>query len=105
MIEILRIIAGSLFALFIPGFLTAKLFFPEFKILEKIAFSIAFSIMISIVIAIYFGYDEAWALKTGGLTFPNIVKAECFLLFIFAIIFLVKYIIKKTKEHIKNETT
>ncbi len=76
MIEIIQIILGTLFALFIPGFLAVRLFFPEFRILERIAFSIAFSIMISIAIGIFLGYSEEWAQVTGGLTLKGIIISE-----------------------------
>jgi len=90
-LNILQFLGGSLLALFLPGFLVVLLLFKELKILEKIVFSIAFSIMISIAIAIFFGYDEAQAAKTGGLTLHNILVAEAWVNGILLIAVLLMY--------------
>ena len=98
-VEILRIVLGTLFALFIPGFIIVKTFFEEFNIPEQIGFSIVFSIMIDIAIAIFLGYNESWAKVTGGLTFLNIVKAEIVVFFLLLIIYGIKvFIIKRFSD-------
>jgi len=45
-LESLRIVFGSLFALFLPGFVVVHLFFKNVDIIEKIALSFALSIAI-----------------------------------------------------------
>ena len=96
--DILKIVIGIPVALFIPGWLIVSIFFRELKILEKIAFSIAFSIMLDIAIAIFFGYNEAQALRTGGLTFTNIVYAELIIMFILALILIIIFIIEQKRK-------
>ncbi|MBN2423044.1 DUF1616 domain-containing protein [Candidatus Woesearchaeota archaeon] len=100
-LSFIRIILGVAFALFIPGYLIVRLFFEEFNDLEKIAFSIVFSIMTDIAIAIFLGYNEAQALRTGGLTFFNIVKAEAVILLILCAVLWIKIYLNR-KQKIKS---
>lgn len=90
MIEIIQIVLGALFTLFIPGYLLTRILFDEFSILEKLIFSVAFSIMINVLISIYLGYNEAWAAKTGGLTFTNILFYELIICAILSLALLIK---------------
>ena len=100
-LQIIRIILGFAFALFIPGFIIVYIFFREFQPLEKIAFSVVFSMMISIAIAIFLGYNEEWASKTGGLTFKNIVKMEAYVMAFLLFLFVVALIYQKRKRSAK----
>jgi len=90
-LEILQAFLGLSFALFIPGFLMVLLLFDEFKLLEKLVFAVAFSIMLDVFIGIFFGYNEAQALRTGGLTLMNIIYAELVINAILLIAVLWKY--------------
>ena len=71
-LKILQAIIGSLFALFIPGYLVTLIFFKELKPLQKIALAITFSIMIDVAIGIFLGYNENMKNLTGGVTAENI---------------------------------
>ena len=57
--------------------------------------------MIDIGIAIFLGYDELRAIKTGGLTFPNIVKIEIIINSLLLILLLIKFLYNK-KQELKN---
>ena len=103
-LDIIRIVIGLAVALFIPGFILVLLYFKEFKPLEKIAFAITFSVMIDIAIAIFLGYNEAQALRTGGLTFQNIIKAEIIVFTILALLTWIKHVVKKKLFKKKNNS-
>ena len=100
-LEILQFITGVFLALFATGYLITEAFFREFKGLEKIAFSIAFSIMVDVAIAIFLGYNESQALRTGGLTFVNIIISESVVILLLIIVLFVKSM-KEVKVSKKN---
>ncbi|MBU0756897.1 MAG: hypothetical protein KKF44_02430 [Nanoarchaeota archaeon] len=102
-LELVQIILGLGFSLFIPGFLVVIIFFKEFNKAEKIAFSITFSIMISIAISIFFGYNEEWAAKTGGLTLSNIILAEFIVNSLLIVILLIQTFVQR--KAVNNKKT
>ena len=71
-LQIIQIIFGLLFALFIPGFLVALIFFKELELIEKVALAFVFSICIDIIVGLFLGYNEAMKNLTGGITAFNI---------------------------------
>jgi len=71
-LQIIQIIFGLLFALFIPGFLVALIFFKELEVIEKVALAFVFSICIDIIVGLFLGYNEAMKNLTGGITAFNI---------------------------------
>jgi uncharacterized membrane protein len=102
--DAIRVILGLLFGLFVPGFLIVLIFFDEMKILERFAFSVGFSIIFDVMISVYFGYDQAQALRTGGLTFSNILLAEAILIPILVAALLIKiFVFKKQVFLIKKK--
>jgi uncharacterized membrane protein len=70
--EGMRAVAGAAFALFIPGYLAALIFFREMSRLQKVAIGITISIMISIAIGILLGYNASAKAATGGITPSNV---------------------------------
>jgi len=70
--DIIHAILGLAFALFIPGYLVALIFFKEFGTLEKIALGIILSICIDIIIGLFLGYNETMKNLTGGITAINL---------------------------------
>lgn len=65
LIEILRIVFGSVFVLFLPGYVITFLFFDDIDVLEKIALSFALSIAIVPLITFYLNF--LFGLKITGL--------------------------------------
>lgn len=68
LLQILQLIIGTAFLLFIPGFLLTKVLFKKQDILERIALSIGISICIDVILGMIFGFNESVANITGGLT-------------------------------------
>ena len=71
-LEAIIAIIGTLFALFIPGYLLVLIFFKELKLLQKIALAITLSIMVDVAIGIFLGYNETMKNLTGGVTAGNV---------------------------------
>jgi len=97
-IAIFRIIFGLGLFLFIPGYFLTKIFFNKSKRLELILLSLMFSIMSGLTIGIFFGYDRAQALKTGGFTFNNLFIAELVLTLLLMIIFYIQQRVNDKKS-------
>ena len=93
-INILQLIFGLAFTLFIPGFLITRLIFPKVEILESIVFSIVFSIALDIVIGLFLGLNETMANLTGGITELNL----WFYLGFITLILLVLNLLKKSEN-------
>lgn len=87
---ILRAIIGSLFALFIPGYLLVLIFFKELNKLQKIALAIVLSIIIAVVIGIFLGYNATMKNITGGVTEYNVWIYELLISGILFIIYILK---------------
>lgn len=98
-LEILQAIIGTLFALFIPGYLLVLIFFKELKPLQKMALAITFSIMVDVAIGIFLGYNENMKNLTGGVTAENI----WFYSLIVSAFLLVMYLFTRTKPSKKKE--
>ena len=98
-LEILRAIIGSLFALFIPGYLVTLIFFKELKPLQKIALAVTFSIIIDVAIGIFLGYNENMKDLTGGVTAENI----WFYSLIISAFLLIIYLFTRTKKQKKKK--
>jgi hypothetical protein len=58
--------------------------------------------MVDIAIAIFLGYDEAQALRTGGLTFINIMYSEIAVFGVLMALLGLKIILKKKNVYNKN---
>lgn len=71
-IQILQIIIGLPLALFIPGYLIARIFFHELNELEKIALGFVLSIALDIVVGLFLGYNKYMKELTGGITTLNL---------------------------------
>jgi len=67
-----QIIFGLLLALFLPGYLLARLFFKELAELEKMAIGFVLSIAIDIFVGLFLGYNEFMKNLTGGITSFNL---------------------------------
>lgn len=95
--ELIQVVCGLLVALYIPGFLAVELFFSELARLEKFIYAVVISIILDIIVAVSLGYNEAWAAKTGGLTFSNLVLVESVLIAVLLIPYLYLIITRKRK--------
>jgi uncharacterized membrane protein len=71
-LSILQIIVGLPLALFLPGYLIARLFFKELEELEKVALGFVLSIAIDIALGLFLGYNEYMKNLTGGITAFNL---------------------------------
>lgn len=89
-LNIAQIIFGLAFFLFIPGFIIVQLFFKESKTLEQILLAILFSIMVGLAIGVFFGYDRAQAVRTGGFTANNLWTAQLIITTLLLIILIIK---------------
>ncbi|MEM4260344.1 MAG: DUF1616 domain-containing protein [Candidatus Woesearchaeota archaeon] len=70
--SILQTILGLLLALFIPGYLIARIYFKELNELEKFVLGFVLSICIDIFIGLFLGYNETMKNITGGITTYNL---------------------------------
>lgn len=86
----IQIVLGLALALFIPGYLIAKIWFKELSELEKVALGFVFSISIDIFLGLILGYNETMKNYTGGITAFNI----WFYLVIITLLLLSYYIYK-----------
>ena len=59
-------------ALFLPGYLIARLFFKELEELEKVALGFVLSIALDIIVGLFLGYNEYMKNLTGGITAFNL---------------------------------
>jgi len=71
-LQILQFIIGLPLALFIPGYLVARIFFKELEELEKVALGFVLSIAIDILVGLFLGYNETMKNITGGITTFNL---------------------------------
>lgn len=71
-LNIIQIIIGLPLALFLPGYLTARIFFKELDELEKVALGFVLSIAIDIAVGLFLGYNETMKNITGGITAFNL---------------------------------
>ena len=71
-LQILQIIVGLPLALFLPGYLIARLFFKELEELEKVALGFVLSIALDIIVGLFLGYNEYMKNLTGGITAFNL---------------------------------
>jgi uncharacterized membrane protein len=68
----IQVIVGLPLALFVPGYLVARIFFKELSELEKVALGFVLSIAIDIFIGLFLGYNETMKNITGGITAFNL---------------------------------
>lgn len=92
--NIFQIVLGLALALFIPGYLIARIFFKELSELEKIALAFVLSISIDIFLGLFLGYNEKMKNLTGGITAFNL---WLYLSLITAVL-LVIYLLRMTRE-------
>jgi uncharacterized membrane protein len=71
-IQIIQIIVGLPLALFIPGYLIARIFFNELEELEKVALGFVLSIALDIFLGLFLGYNKYMKDLTGGITAFNL---------------------------------
>jgi len=71
-LQILQIILGLPLALFVTGYLVARIFFKELEELEKVALGFVLSIAIDIIVGLFLGYNETMKNITGGITAFNL---------------------------------
>jgi uncharacterized membrane protein len=71
-LSILQIIIGLPLALFLPGYLIARIFFDELEELEKIALGFVLSIALDIAVGLFLGYNKYMKELTGGITALNL---------------------------------
>ena len=67
-----QIVLGLIIALFLPGYLIARIFFKEMSELEKIALAFVLSIAIDIFLGLFLGNNEQMKNLTGGITAMNL---------------------------------
>ncbi len=92
--NIIRIIFGLALALFIPGYLMARIFFKELSELEKVALGFVLSISLDIFLGLFLGYNETMKNITGGITALNLWVY----LTLITLILLLIYIITNKEE-------
>lgn len=68
----IQVILGLLLALFIPGYLLARIFFKDLSELEKVALAFVLSIALDIFLGLFLGYNEQMKNLTGGITEWNL---------------------------------
>lgn len=102
--SIIQLILGIAFFAFLPGYFIVKLFFDEQETYEQILLAVVFSIMIAIAIGIFFGYDRAQAVRTGGFTVKNLWTGEIAVTSLAAIAYLVKLTLAKRRTAAKQTT-
>lgn len=95
--NIIRIIFGLALALFIPGYLMARIFFKELSELEKVALGFVLSISLDIFLGLLLGYNETMKNITGGITALNLWVY----LSLITLVLLLVYIITN-KEEVRN---
>ncbi|MGV8086560.1 MAG: DUF1616 domain-containing protein [Candidatus Woesearchaeota archaeon] len=71
-LQIIQIPTGLILALFLPGYLIARIFFKELDELEKVALGFVLSIAIDIALGLFLGYNETMKNITGGITAFNL---------------------------------
>jgi uncharacterized membrane protein len=71
-LSILQIVIGLPLALFLPGYLIARIFFKELEELEKVALGFVLSIAIDIAVGLLLGYNKYMKNLTGGITAFNL---------------------------------
>jgi uncharacterized membrane protein len=71
-LSIIQIVVGLPLALFIPGYLIARIFFKELEELEKVALGFVLSIAVDIAVGLFLGYNEYMKNLTGGITALNL---------------------------------
>lgn len=91
----IQVFFGLVFFFYLPGYFLVKIFFNSSKQEEKIILSILFSIVIGMSIGVFFGYDRAQALRTGGFTADNLWVAELLLTALLVFTLALKNIIKR----------
>lgn len=87
-VEILRIITGGVYIMFLPGFILSLIIFKKISCIERLTYSIAISIAV-VPIVVFWGY------KLGFLVTPiNILVEIYFLIILLTIVLLMqrKYI-------------
>jgi len=92
--NIIRITIGLLLALFIPGYLIARIFFKELSELEKVALAFVLSISVDIFLGLFLGYNKTMKDLTGGITAMNL----WFYLSIITIILLITYLLRMDEK-------
>lgn len=102
MIHILQIVFGLAFALFIPGYLLALIFFKELSNLEKVALGFVFSICIDVFLGLFLGANETMKNITGGITAGNIWLG---LLIISGLLFFVYMLRFRPKKKITKQVS
>ena len=96
-LDIILILIGLVFALFIPGYFVTKLIFDRLSWVETLAFSVAFSIAINIVLGLFLGANKTMADLTGGISSINIWFYLLGIVFILIFILLVKIEYRRLK--------
>jgi len=71
-LQALQIVFGLIIALFLPGYLIARIFFKELELLEKIALGFVLSIALDIFVGLFLGYNKYMKDLTGGITALNL---------------------------------
>ena len=71
-LQILQVVIGLPLALFLPGYLIARIFFKELEELEKVALGFVLSIALDILVGLFLGYNETMKNITGGITAFNL---------------------------------
>ena len=97
-LNIIQIIIGLPLALFIPGYLIARICFKELEELEKVALGFVLSIALDIIVGLFLGYNETMKNITGGITAFNLW------LYIgtITIILIITWVIKNNDEYSKT---
>lgn len=96
--SIAQIIAGLAFFLFIPGYIITLLAFDDLEGLERIMIAAVLSIMVGLAIGVFFGYDRAQAVWTGGFTKENLWMGEVAITFLLSLAYIVKRTFMKQKK-------
>jgi uncharacterized membrane protein len=100
----LRIVFGLTLALFLPGYLVARIFFKELSGLEKVAIAFVISISIDIFLGLFLGYNEQMKNLTGGITATNLWLHLSLITLILLVIYMtrrrdeVEHVIEKIRK-------
>ena len=71
-LQLIQIIIGLALALFLPGYILARIILREMAGLEKIALGFVLSIALDIIVGLFLGYNKYMKNLTGGITALNL---------------------------------
>ena len=102
-LQLLHIMVGLLFGLFIPGFLLTLILFKKIDLLERIALSIGLSIAVDVFVGLFLGANQTMKEITGGITEFGVWLYLIAVSIIFILIYITGILIRKKTEIIRED--